>query len=542
MARATPEQPNRVHHVFTLGAKLVTAAAALATVLGYVHSAGFDGSATRRTVGTFGAQWVGISPPLDSMWAIGDTAHLAATVTDRHGTALVGATISWSSTDSAVVAVVDGLVVARAPGRATIVAAVGDLLARAVIVVHPRFAAVHLASDSAITVAEGDTRSVSVRGTDARGHVLGLGDQHVVWRSGDTLVVIVDTGGHVTGVTAGRTTVSASLAGVSAQLPVTVVPVPGTLSVLTGGGQDAPAGTMLPAPVVVRLTSRRGRPLSGVSVRFRRVDAGGALDVSPVTTDPEGKARTAWRLGDFPGRQRLIASVDGLDSTASLDADAEPVAANTRITLLHDVQHAPIATALPERVAVRLTDSTGRPLADVPVRWETLDSGTVTATAPHSDSLGTVDANWVLGPVAGRQRLRISVGNGRLVKPAVLHAVAAAGPAAAVRVVAGNGQRAAAATPLPKSIVLRVADIAGNPVPGVRMALTPSGGTVPDSAPVTDSAGLVRARWTLPAGAHAGVYHLAARVDGIVQPADASATVIPAPAARPAAAHRRRHS
>ena len=172
MARTSSAPPNRVHHVFSLSAKVVTAAAALATVLGYVHSVGLDGSMTRRTIGSLGAVWLGLAPAADTATAIGDTVHLAATVTDRHGTALIGAPIIWSSTDSLVASVADGLVVAHSAGSATIVAAVGDLLARATVVVRPRVAALHLASDSAVTLAEGETRAVSLRGADARGHVL----------------------------------------------------------------------------------------------------------------------------------------------------------------------------------------------------------------------------------------------------------------------------------------------------------------------------------------------------------------------------------
>lgn len=529
MAKMLPDEPNRVHHVFSLGAKIVTASAALATVLGYVHSVGLDGSATRRTVGTFGATWIGLTPAVDTMWALGDTVHLAATVTDRHGTALVGATIAWSSSDSSVATVVDGQVVARRPGAASIVSTVGELVARATVVVHPRIAALHLASDSAVEVPEGETRSVSLRGTNARGHVLGFGDQRVTWRSGDTLVAVVDTNGALTGVSAGRTTVAASIAGVSAQMLVNVVAEPGALSVASGAGQDAPAGTTLPIPIVVRLASQRGRPLSGVLVRFRRIDGGGAADIASATTDHDGRAHVYWRLGDFPGRQRLVAAVDGLDSAATAVAEAEPVAANTRFMLLHDAQQGPIATKLAEPVGIRLTDSSGRPLVDVPVRWERLDSGTVSATASRSDSLGEAEATWVLGPVAGRQRLRVSVGNGRLVKPALIRASAAPGPATSIRVAAGSAQHGAAGSLLPKPIALRIYNAAGNPVPSVRVALTLTGGTVPDSAPTTDSLGYVEAEWTLPETDRAGAVHLQARVDGIVQPADVLANVLVKP-------------
>jgi hypothetical protein len=538
MARTTSGPPNRVHHAFSLSAKVVTAAAALATVLGYIHSVGLDGSMTRRTVGSLGAVWLGLAPPTDTIAAIGDTLHVAATVTDKHGTALVGATITWSSSDSLVASVADGLVVAHSPGATTISAQVGDLLAHASVVVSPRLAALHLASDSAVTFAEGEARAVSIRGTDARGHVLGLGGQRVAWRSGDLETATVDSTGRVTGVAAGRTTISASVGGISAPMPITVVPVPGMISIMSGAGQDGAAGTTLPTPLVVRLTSKRGRPLGGVSIRFRRLDAVGASDVGIVVTDGDGRARTTWRLSEYPGRQHLVASVDGLDSTAVVEAEAEPTAANTRVTILNGGQSAAIATALPERIGLRLTDSTGRPLPDVPVRWENPDGGSVTQLSPRSDSSGGAEAAWVVGSRAGNQRLRALIGNGRLVKPAIVRATALPGPPSVLRLVSGGGQHARPGARLPNAVVLRVTDGAGNVVSGVRVALKLSAGSVPDSAPLTDSAGLVRTHWSLPADAHGDAFHISGRVDGIVQPVEITALLAAKPAPPRSAKHR----
>ena len=127
-----------------------------------------------------------------------------------------------------------------------------------------------------------------------------------------------------------------------------MVPVPGALAVVAGDGQDGAAGSVLPSLIMVRLTSQRGRALAGQLVRFRRIDAGGTADAGAATTDADGRARIAWRLGDFPGRQHLIARIDGLDSAAVLVAEAEPVAANTRATSGFDGQTAPIATRLAE--------------------------------------------------------------------------------------------------------------------------------------------------------------------------------------------------
>jgi hypothetical protein len=534
MGRTTAARPTRVHHAFSLGAKIATAMAALATVLGYVHSVGLDGSMTRRTIGTFGAAWMGLAPQTDTVASIGDTLHLAATVTDRHGTALVGATITWTSSDSSIATVTDGLVVARTRGVATIVAAVGDLVARSRVVVLPRVAAAYLANDSSIVVAENATRTVSLRTTDARGYVMHAPPG--TWHSLDSTTVSVDTAGRIAGLAAGHTTVSWGVPGATAQVPVTVVPVPGALAVTAGDDQDGAAGSVLPSPVMVRLTSQRGRALAGQLVRFRRIDAGGTVDAGAATTDADGRARIAWRLGDFPGRQHLVARIDGLDSAAVMVAEAEPVSANTRVTTGFDGQTAPVATRLADRVVVHLADTSGRPLADVPVAWTTQDRGTVTPAGPRTDASGDATASWVLGPAAHVQQLRATVGNGRLVKPVFLRANALAGPAAAMTAISGSGQQGVAGKELAKPVVLRVTDAAGNAVPNVRIMLKPSAGVLSDSAPATDAAGAVRTRWTLPAGAGTATFHLSAHVDGIVHPVDVFATSVTAPA--PATAHR----
>jgi hypothetical protein len=76
---------------------------------------------------------------------------------------------------------------------------------------------------------------------------------------------------------------------------------------------------------------------------------------------------------------------------------------------------------------------------------------------------------------------------------------------------------------LPNPVVLRVTDGSGNSVSGIRVILTLNAGSVPDSAPVTDSAGVVKTHWSLPVAAHGDAFHLSGRVDGIVQPADVTA-------------------
>ncbi len=82
-----------------------------------------------------------------------------------------------------------------------------------------------------------------------------------------------------------------------------------------GDGQNAAAGSALPAPLQVRV-SRGGRPLVGAAVQFGVTAGGGALnDPQPVlTTGDDGVASTRWRLGGS-GPQTVEARL--LDATGT---------------------------------------------------------------------------------------------------------------------------------------------------------------------------------------------------------------------------------
>ena len=540
MARGSLQNTNKVHDAARIVARVVAVGAALGTLATSIHEFGLDGAQTRRTIGNFGATWVGLAPANDTATSIGDTLHLAATVTDKKGTALVGTNIKWSI-DHPDVAIVnpDGTVIAHKEGTANVVVTVGELLARATIVVRPIAAHVHIANDSSITLAEQVSRPLSVVSTDTRGHVI-LGARFARWRSNDTNVARVDSNGTLIALNEGHTMVSATVDGASAEALVTVVPVPQSLALVAGAGQDAPAGSTLAEPVIVRVLSRRGKPLSGLTVKFRRADVNSTAEVAQAQTDADGRARCTWKLGDLAGRQRLAASTDGIDSVVRVEAEAEPVSANTRTAALADSQTSKIATALAVPVGVRITDTTGRVMGDLAVRWVALDGGSITAVTPRTDSLGEARATWVLGPHAGSQHIRALIGDGRTVRPVVLHATALAGSPAAIGIVSGDAQRGPPNSATSKPIVLRVTDAAGNPVRGISVSLVPKhgAGTLPDSTPVTDSLGIVRSQWTL--GSGVGPQHVTARVDGVPKivelTATAGSTVTP-PKTRPRRHH-----
>jgi hypothetical protein len=520
-----------IKHTAKLVAVATSSGAALVSIFTALYSYGVIGaSESHQSIGNIGAAWVGVRPALDTATAIGDTIHYAATITDKSGSILVGARPTWTTGDSTIAVVLqDGSVVARGPGRTMVSVVVGHLVAHSTIVVRQVVAKVDVAraaGDSLMQLPEGAELQLRARATDSRGFpVEGL---EAVWHVDDNNIAGLDSLGLVTGRSAGRTVVVAKIEGVSGRAAVSVVTPASAIALVAGTNQRALAGKALPQAVVVRATNRRGSAAAGKRVTFRVPDGQGSVDPASATTDADGRARTSWTLGADPGHQTLYASVENVDSALPIIAEADPVAANTRVTALVEHLSGKAGNELPDSVAIRVTDSTGRVLPDVPVRWTLVDGGMLDSAASRTDSLGVASARWVLAKRTGAQRLRAQVGvaSGLGIAPLTLTASALAGAAASVSATSGDNQKAPAGAELGKAITLRVADANGSGVGGASLTLSASGGTLSDTLLTTDSLGVAKTRWTM--GHLAGDYTLAVHVEGIKKLLKVSARATPA--------------
>jgi hypothetical protein len=507
---------------FTHAGKLVTIAAssgaALVSIFTALYSYGVIGSSeSHQSIGNMGAAWVGLRPAIDTASAIGDTVHYAATVTDKNGSILVGARPVWTTGDSSIATVLtDGSVIAHGPGKTMVSVVVGRLVTHSTIVVRQKVANVEIVranGDSGIVLPEGAQLELRARALDSRGYAIeGL---NAAWHVDDKSVAALDSAGVLSGRSAGRTTVGARIDGVAGRTSVTVVTPATAIALVAGTNQRALAGKGLPQAVVVRATNRRGGPASGKRVSFRLTDGLGTVEPASAITDADGRARTNWTLGAYPGRQTLFASVENVDSALAILAEADPVASNTRVVSLAERVTGQAGTKLPDSISIRVTDSTGRVLADVPVRWTSVDGGSVESIAARTDSLGVASARWTLARKTGTQRLRAQVGGGSAlgIQPVTISATALAGAATAIVAVSGDGQRGTAGSPLARSIVVRVVDEIGSGVADAALSVAASGGVLADSALVTDSSGIARTRWTM--GHSAGDYTLAFHHDGL---------------------------
>jgi hypothetical protein len=267
-----------------------------------------------------------------------------------------------------------------------------------------------------------------------------------------------------------------------------------------------------------------------VVASFHSAAAGAAVESALDTSDARGIVKTTWRLGELPGRQQLSVAVQGVSTSPTVSAEADPVPANTRVEIATPDLRGRVGDTLQEPVVVRVTDSVGRALADLPVTWSPVEGGAFTAHTTRTDSLGEARAMWRLGTKAGRQRARVQVGNARTMPPVRLVAAAEPGPAAAVRPVSGDRQTGSVGQQLPQAIVLRATDLHGNPVAGAVLRLLPAAGRSDDSEISTDSIGRAKVIWTL--GRTAGLQRLTARLQGDTAETEITAVARPGKAVK----------
>jgi acetyl esterase/lipase len=180
---------------------------------------------------------------------------------------------------------------------------------------------------------------------------------------------------------------------------------PAQLILVSGNGQEATAGELVPLPPTIEVRDDAGNPVSGILVSFEVTAGGGSLEPDEVTTDAAGRAAPdTWRLGAV-GHNSLRASVatlPGVGVEFEADATAPPVAevivTPDRVTFLVDQTVALQAEA---------QDAQGQPLPDAPVAWSSSDpdvvtvgndgtvtavgTGTATITATSGDGSGTAD-------------------------------------------------------------------------------------------------------------------------------------------------------
>ena len=212
-----------------------------------------------------------------------------------------------------------------------------------------------------------------------------------------------------------------------------------------------------------------------------------------------------------------------------LPAEGEPSAL---VIAQGDAQSGVAGAALPEPIVVRVTDARNRPVSGSQVTFEAgSGGGTVSPQTVTTDTAGLAASQWVLGARAGAQNVDVRVPDAG--PPLTVRFTAVANPGAArnLTIVAGQGQGGSVGTALAEPLVVRVADQSDNPVAGVTVTWTPSGGgSVNPATANTDSDGRASTARTL--GSAAGTQTTVATAPEVGAPVSFTHTATSGPASR----------
>ena len=195
-----------------------------------------------------------------------------------------------------------------------------------------------------------------------------------------------------------------------------------------------------------------------------------------------------------------------------------------------DGQLGPAGATLAQQVVIRVLDTRGRPVANQEVTF-TIGSGggTVAPAAVPSTAAGEAAASWTLGPNAGSHLLRAQTPRGRSgMLEVTAGATAVPGSGSVLLGAAGDDQTGPVSSALADSLVVQATDALGNPVAGVEVTWSVSGGgSISPATVVTGADGRAGAERVL--GPAAGAQAAQATVRGFTgSPVTFSHTAIPA--------------
>jgi hypothetical protein len=291
---------------------------------------------------------------------------------------------------------------------------------------------------------------------------------------------------------------------------------PATLLVVAGNGQAATVATTLPDPVVLRVVDAESRGVPNVSIRFDVSSTNGQVSVPAAVSNDSGIVRVAWTLGSTAGEQGFAASLTSAAAIATtIRATAHPgpaIRLQMAGTIPATVRN---AEAVAGEIRVVTLDSHGNvaPTPNLPV---------TASLAANESSLrrelrGSTTANTDATGTAVFSGLMVVGDTGSV--SLSFQATSLAPVGATLRVIPGAPVRfealspasiAASVTQRGPDLNVRVADVSGNPVPGVRVSFTYAAGNASTTLETNANGMASFAQWTLPN--KPGVYLIVASV------------------------------
>jgi hypothetical protein len=265
------------------------------------------------------------------------------------------------------------------------------------------------------------------------------------------------------------------------------------LIIVSGNGQSAPAGSTLPAPVVVRLLDGSSNPINGGAVSWVIGQGGGSVSPANGTTGTDGTTSATWTLGPGLGTNTLSAVVSGV-GTVAFTATGTAAAASRLLLNGGNNQSGPAQGRLGTALSVKAVDANGNGVGGVSITWAvTAGGGSLSSTSTATRGDGTAEVMWTLGPTLGAQTATATAA-GLQGSPVTFTATAGVGVASRLAIVTQPSATASSGAPFAQQPVIELRDAAGNRVPQagveVRVDIASGGGALNgDRSQVTDGTG-----------------------------------------------------
>ena len=315
----------------------------------------------------------------------GGTLQLTATAYDAAGNTLAVAVVNWNSTNSQVATVsATGLVTAVEPGSATIVATASGHSGNTMVTVNQPIATVSIVQPPAV-MGVGGTVLVYGAAADPNGNA--IAGQTLTWTSSNPAVATVTPAGpttaHLTGITAGTVTVTATCGDVSGTASINVVAggvvasltvAPAAVAFENALPPVGPPPLTLPGQLSARLMDANENVLSGFPITWASSDTTVAMVSSTGLVTPN----LAVTKSSFA---TITATSEGVSGHSSITVN--PMVATLTVT----PSSATIAVGDTILLVASAYDVNGHLLQGVAVGW-TNDNGRKTVLFPGGlDSL-----------------------------------------------------------------------------------------------------------------------------------------------------------
>jgi Domain of unknown function (DUF4082) len=101
-----------------------------------------------------------------------------------------------------------------------------------------------------------------------------------------------------------------------------------SITKVSGDNQTGTAGSILPNPLVVKVTNSTGNPQAGVTVNFAFTSGGGSVSPTSAVTNASGQASTVLTLGTTAGAANTVSATASGIGNVSFSATANPTTTN----------------------------------------------------------------------------------------------------------------------------------------------------------------------------------------------------------------------